>query len=50
MGGHTYEYSDMLMIEYIYTDTYAHTRKQYTEEKKNVFESGLLLELEIFSL
>ena len=29
MGGHTYEYSDVLIIKiriYIYTDTYAHTR------------------------
>ena len=28
MGGQTYEYSDMLIIEYIYTDTYAHTLKK----------------------
>ena len=51
MGGHTYEYSDMLIIEYIYTDTYAHTQKAiYRRKKKNVFDSGLLLELGIFSL
>ena len=36
MGGQTYEYSDMPIIEYIYTQTLMHTnkKKQYTGERE----------------
>ena len=60
MGGHTYEYSDVLIIKirmyiysnlYIYTDTYAHiTKKIDIYRSKNVLDSGLLLKLGIFRL
>ena len=54
MGGHTYEYSNVLIMEIrIYIQTHMHTQQQRQQRiyrSKNVLDSGLLLKLEIFRL